>query len=545
MSDRPYQEAWKHGIYNAWGAGYQNVLGVMPTGGGKSHTLGEIVKEHQGWVSIIAHRQELVGQLAMTLAHQGIRHQIVAPRSVVKFNINEQYRELNTSMIAPNADVAVIGVDTIIRRHKEYDSHLKRTTMWATDECHHLLKSNKWGKAVSFMPQALGLGVTATPCRADNQGLGRHAQGVMDFMVEGPTMRDLIHQGYLTDYRIFAPPSDVDYTEVNIGKSGDYVQKQLSKAVRQSHLMGDVVEHYLRIAPGKQGVTFATDVEIATDTAHRFNAAGVPAEVISAKTPDNVRAQVMRAFRTGQLKQIVNVDILGEGVDCPAIEVVSFARRTMSYSLYSQQFGRALRILEGKSEAIIIDHVGNVALHGLPDKERVWSLDGAKPRFKDPHDDIPLRYCAECTQPYVVTLRECPYCGFHPIPADRTSPKVVDGDLHELSPETLAAMRGEVAKVDRDPAAVAQAMVAHGTPHHIAHSAYKKMWQRKEMQLSLRESISWFAHMQDGLGRTQSESYRIFYHLFGVDVLSAQALGRPDALDLADRINQYIGEHYQ
>lgn len=545
MSNRDYQQHWKHDIYDAWGGGHNNVMAVMPTGGGKSYVVGEIVREHEGVVSVIAHRQELVGQLSMAIAKQGVAHRIIAPRKVQKFIMGEQYRDLGTSLVNPNAQVAVVGVDTMVRRFKEHEDWLKRTTLWVTDEAHHILRVNKWGKVCAMMPNAIGLGVTATPCRADGHGLGRHAAGVMDHMIEGPSMRELISTGFLTDYRVFAPPSDVNYDHVNIGGSGDYVQKQLKTAVRDSHLIGDVVQHYLRIAPGKRGITFATDVETATDIARQFNAAGVKAEVVSAKTPDKLRTQIIRMFRNGEILQLVNVDLFGEGFDLPAVEVVSMARRTMSYSLYCQQFGRALRPLDTNPDkvAIIIDHAGNVQLHGLPDKDREWTLDNSDrtPRCKNTDDEVPLRYCSECIQPYARTNKYCPHCGHYHVPADRSAPEMVDGDLHELSPEALAAMRQEVEKVDKNVDHVLYGMKLSGMSDMAMAGARKNILLKQEMQAALRESIAWWAHITEKRGIDQSASYRLFYHTFGVDVLSAQALGRPAALALADKVNNYIG----
>jgi hypothetical protein len=198
--------------------------------------------------------------------------------------------------------------------------------------------------------------------------------------------------------------------------------------------------------------------------------------------------------------------------------------------------------MEGKERAIIIDHAGNVALHGLPDKERTWSLDGGAPEPKNPDDDIPLKYCPECTQPFEVVLRVCPWCNHYEPPPERTAPKYVDGDLCELSPETLAQMRGEVAVVDEDPNELMARMRYAGASEVAWRSAGKRSAARRDMQTTLRETIAWFAHVQNIKGRSQSESYRRFYHAFGIDVLSAQALGKPEATTLVKKINQYLGE---
>jgi DNA repair protein RadD len=547
---RPYQQDAKDDLYEAWeNPEIRNVLVVKPTGAGKTVFFSSVIHDHVGTSCAIAHRQELVGQMSLALARDGVRHRIIGPNSVVKMCMSEHRRELGESLYDPGAQCAVAGVDTVLARKKNLAGWLNQVTLWVQDEAHHVLRSNKWGKVIDLMPHARGLGVTATPIRADGKGLGRHADGVMDALIEGPSMRWLIEHGYLTDYRIFGPPTDLDLSDVMVSAStGDYNQKGLKKAVQKSHLVGDVVDHYLRIAPGKLGVTFATDVETATDIARQFNERGVPAEVVSAKTPDAIRQEILRRFRRRELLQLVNVDLFGEGFDLPAIEVVSMARPTRSYALYSQQFGRALRPMEGKEEAIIIDHAGNIAPpfgHGLPDVEREWSLDarGSTPRAKNPDDGVPLRYCVNCTQPYKRTHRTCPYCGHYHEPLGRDKPEYVDGDLFELSPDVLAQMRAAVEKANEDPISVANRMKHAGAPEPAVRGAAKQIRLRQEARQALLESIAWWAGYHRDMGQTDSESYRLFWHLFGVDVLTAQTLGRPETLDLAGRINDTLARY--
>ena len=537
---RDYQADLRNEIMTAWER-HRNVMAVLPTGGGKTVIFSSIMHDHVGRSCAIAHRQELVSQMSLSLARMEVRHQIIGPRNVVRFCMDLHRREVGESFYHPQAQHLVAGVDTIIARRENLARDLEQVTLWIMDEGHHLLQSNKWGRAVELMPNAKGLGVTATPCRADNKGLGRHADGVIDAMVEGPTMRWLIEQGYLTDYRIFAPPSDLDIASVTVSQAtGDYNPQSLRKAVARSHLVGDVVEHYQRLANGRLGVTFATDVETAAEIAKQFNAAGTPAEIVSAKTPNVARQEIITRFRRRELLQLVNVDLFGEGFDLPAIEVVSMARPTQSYSLYTQQFGRALRPLEGKQYALIIDHAGNVVRHGLPDKERIWTLDGRtrSPRMRNPDDEIPLRYCVECTQPYLRSNPACPYCGHVPVPADRSTPEQVDGDLCEMSPELLARLRGQIDQGFEHPSAVAARMRRAGAPEIAARGAEKQIRLRQEAIRALRESMRWWGGLQRQRGISRQEAYRRFYFRYGVDVLTAQLKSGPDALELAERINE-------
>jgi DNA repair protein RadD len=450
---RDYQIELEQGIYAAWRGGARNVLAVLPTGGGKSFVVARIAAAFNSAVAVIAHRSELVTQMSTALAREGVRHRVIGPAALSRTCTSLHMDEMRRSFIEPSSRVAVCSVNTLVGMNPA-DPWLRQVGMWAQDEAHHITAGSVWGKAAEMLPNALGLGVTATPTRLDRKGLGRHADGLMDAMVLGPTPRVLINRGFLADYRIFAPLSDLDLSSVPTTDSGEYSPEKLKAARRKSTITGDVVASYLRFANGKLGITFDTDIESATETAAAYRAAGVVAEVITGKTPDLLRASLMRDFRARKIQQLVSVDILGEGVDVPAVEVVSMARPTQSYGLFAQQFGRALRVSPGKDRAIIIDHVGNVLRHGLPDAPREWTLDRGERRSKTKNDGvIPLRSCVnpECVQVYERALVACPYCGTIPPVADRSSPDRVDGDLAELDPAVLAKLRGEIERIEALP----------------------------------------------------------------------------------------------
>jgi DNA repair protein RadD len=564
VSLRPFQAELERRVYEAWNAGAANVMPVAATGSGKTVVLSKVLYDEPGASIAIAHRQELVSQISIALARNGVRHRIAGAKKgspLIRVISALQVAELGYSFFDPNAKTGVGGVDTIIRMDAD-DPWFKQVRLMVQDEAHHVLKANKWGAAAALFPNARGMLPTATPLRADGKGLGRHADGLVDAMVLAPSMRDIIDMGYLTDYRIFAPPSDLDLTQVAMSQAtGDYNADQLRKAVHKSHITGDVVEHYLKLAPGKLGVTFAVDVEAATEIAAAFRAAGVPAEVVSAKTPDALRAQILRRFKAREIKQLVNVDLFGEGFDLPAIEVVSFARPTESFALFSQQFGRALRLMltreeltgyddrtnegrkaiiaaSGKPVAFIIDHVNNVLRHGLPDARREWSLDRRERKSGGKSDAIPMRVCVnpECIQPYERVYKCCPYCGHYPPPPSRSAPEFVDGDLTELDAETLAALRGDIAKIDGD------AVMPWGASAEVQGAVRRRHWERREGQKALRNVIAWWAGLESAQGRGESESYRRFFHRFGLDVANAQTLGTREAAELAGRVSAELAK---
>lgn len=539
---RPYQNQLKTEIKLAWLAGHANVLAVSATGSGKTVLFSDMIAEEPGASVVIAHRHELVGQISMALARNGVRHRIVGSNELAKECTSAHMDELGVNYVDPNSRVAAASVDTLIRQDgADWQAWFASVKLWVMDEAHHLLKHNKWGKAVGLFTNARGLGVTAETERADGYGLGDMNDGVFHAIVLAPTMRDIINMRFLTDYRVFVPPSDLDLTQVDVGPSGEFSPKKLAKATKNSHITGDVVKHYLKLAPGKLGITFAVDIEAAAEIAAAFRGAGVPAEVVSSKTKSAVRRNILKRFKNREILQLVNVDLFGEGFDLPAIEVVSMARATQSFNLYKQQFGRALRLMDGKQWAIIIDHVGNVIRHGLPDQKREFTLGRPTPRGKKEGDEdvIPMSVCVNCTNPYERIYVNCPACGHGKVPAERTAPAFVDGDLHELTQEVLQKMRGEAASVMD----TQHIPVPLGVPAHVEYAIRTKHMQRAAAQHRLRETLAlWAGWLRDHRGRNDSQIYRSLYLTYGVDMLGAQTLGATDADALREKLQARLNK---
>lgn len=630
---RHYQLTMYHDIHNEWDKGYRNVLAVLPTGGGKTRILSAIIRDHDGASCTIAHRQELVSQISLAFARNGVRHRIIGSNKIIRAIVQLHMGEVGTSYYDPNARASVAGVDTIMswcgtgvdgdvyleetpsgdkllygprengnwgrpvkvdlkphgaltgkRPPKDISDSIRRyaptVTKWVTDEAHHLGasggKRNKWMKAVDLFPNALGLGVTATPVRADGAGLGRHHDGVMDVMVIGPTMRWLIDNEHLSEYRIFAPPSDLSGRMGDVKTSsttGDFNVNQVRNAVEQSNLIvaddktskvvGDVVQTYLLKFKGMLSVVFVPSVTAAEELERQFISAGVPAKSLNGNTSDEIRIGSIRKLARRELLVLINVALFDEGFDLPAIEVIQDAYPTQSYGLFCQRFGRMLRLMEGKEYGIYSDHAGNVMRHGLPDAKREWTLDRREKRSTK--DDVEqLRTCVDhmiggvtvregCFSVYDRYLKECPSCGLHvptPTPTERTGPEYVDGDLFELDAETLARMRGDIARVDKpmDEAvaeyrnnlinkhAPAIGVMANTKRFAIKHEA------QQEAVKAIRDIMAMWAGYHRAANRDDAEIFRRFYLAYGVDWLTAQSLPTDEMLKLGERIAVNIGE---
>lgn len=545
---RPYQQDAIDNVYAEWARGKRFVVLVMPTGSGKAACLCEVARieaERGQRVLITAHRQELITQLSTTLARNGLRHQVIAAATTVKYAVRLHMETVGKCFVDPNARVFVASVQSMKAENIANLAAFGDKLTIIGDEFHHYTKqSQTWGKVFTPLDQAgaRGLGLTATPCRADGRGLSRETDGYGDSMVIGPTMRDLITMGYLSDYRIYCPPSDLHLDRVKTSATtGDYVERDLKAEIQSSHIVGDIVGHYLRIAPGKRGITFTVGVDMAEEVAEQYRARGVPAIAVSGRMSDDDRIQALRDLKSGKILQVVNDSVLTEGTDEPTVEVISFARPTQSYGLYCQMFGRGTRISPetGKDRAIIIDHVGNVMRHGLPDAPREWSLDRRERRSSGKSDAQTIRACLnpECGAVYERFRDACPYCGTPvPPPAERSRPEFVDGDLFELDPAMLEQMRGAVARVDMTPEAYREQLTRQGVPQIGIMANVKRHIERQETIGTLREAMAVWAGYERAAGLSDREIFRKFYIEHGHDWMTAQTLKRDDALGLAERV---------
>lgn len=533
ISLRPYQIDLVQQVFQAWNEGYKNVLARSPTGSGKSVTLSEICRilseDHNLPGAIEVHRKELVHQLSLTLSSFGIAHNIIAPRAVISGIIAAQRKEYGRQFYNYKALVTLVSVDTLLARMKLHEEWTKTIKWWIVDEAAHVLKNNKWGKTLELFPNAFGLGVTATPQRLDKRGLGEHADGVFHKMVHGPEVSWLIKNGFLSRYKIVVPESDYSQYLKKAQDGHDFTREAMADAAAKSHIVGDVVANYIKFAKGKQAIVFASDMNSAHRMETEFTEKGFNAKLLTGETPDKERLNAMNDYRACKIQVLINIDLFDEGLDVPGIEVVIMARPTMSLGKYLQICGRGLRVAKNKEYALIIDHVGNVKTHGLPDNKREWTLD----RIVKRRDKVNLiRICKNfmCNSPFDRLAHQCPYCGWEDQPAQRGSsggrigPAQVDGDLVLMDPDTLRELEGQA--MLEDPGVVAE-RVSKAAGGAAGVAAMKKQVERIETQKRLIESIALWAGRRRAEGLDDRMINKLFFARF--DKTITQALGEPKA----------------
>lgn len=352
---RPYQRDVIDRTADEIAAGRRKPLIVAPTGSGKTVIVAAIIAEaaeNGRRILVIAHRREIVKQTVAKLYDAGV------DAGVIQAGFPPR----------PGQPVQVASVQTLhTRAIRSSAMEMPPADILVIDEAHHA-RASTYQATVDAYPNAIVIGLTATPCRRDGRGLGN----IFDALIEAPQVAALIELKALVPARVYAPTTP-DLIGVRVER-GDYVEAQLAERVNKTELIGDIGTHFLKLGR-PPAVCFATGVEHSVAIRNEFRRLGVMAEHIDSGTPLAEREEILKGLAKGGVELVTNCAVLTEGWDCPVVQCLILARPTKSLGLYRQMIGRALRPAPDKPSAIILDHSGAVFVHGLPEDDIAWTLD--------------------------------------------------------------------------------------------------------------------------------------------------------------------------
>ena len=460
MELRDYQHDIIAQTKAAMAAGEKRLLIVAPTGSGKTVLVAHMLKSaaakgNRSW--FIVHRRELVKQSIRTFHDVDVQHGVIA----------------NGFPPTYGSQIQLASIQTLKNRFGKSRS----PKIIIIDEGHHAV-AGSWKKLFDNYPNAFFVLVTATPERLDGKGLGGYANQI----IEGPSVAELIKAGWLCNYRAFAP-STIDTS--GIKKSmGDFQRGALALAADKPTITGDAIKEYQKLCPGKRAIAFCTSVAHSKHVCEAFNSAGIPAEHVDGETDHGQRDQAIKNFRDGKTRVLTNVELFGEGFDLPVVETAILLRPTQSLALHLQQIGRVLRPAPGKSEALILDHAGNLARHGLPDEPRCWDLGGKRERIKKERDgEIKVRTCRACFAVQLASRRYCQFCKAGLISEAEREVEIREGELAEIRADEQRAKWA--ARKDQGRAQTLEELVALGKkrgykrPHFWAKHVFNARQRKK------------------------------------------------------------------
>lgn len=358
---------------------HQSVMVQMPTGTGKTVLISEVVKREERRVKnpcvwIVVHRRELVEQIKETLE-----------------------RRLGTSLDAEREESSVIEVFSIQWLSRHYQELDEQPTLIVIDEAHHAV-AKTYEEVMNAYPNAKKLGVTATPCRLTKRGF----TDLFEVLLCSHSIPKFIKEGYLSDFDyISLNPNSKDQKKIDglekRAADGDYNIAEMQEVLDCKPSIERLYQTIKDFAAGKKGIVYAINIEHAEHISEYYREQGLAAVAISSKTPKEERRRMIELFKEGSagdkpycaslslittvgqdetpkgIQILVNVDLFGEGFDCPDVEFIQLARPTLSLAKYLQMVGRGLRVAKGKECCTLLDNVGLYRLFGLPTTDWDWN----------------------------------------------------------------------------------------------------------------------------------------------------------------------------
>jgi len=221
------------------------------------------------------------------------------------------------------------------------------------------------------------------------------AKGRWDDLIVCTTTQELITDGTLSDFKVFAP-AHPDLTGVQI-QAGDYKVDQLGAAMDKKNLVADIVTTWMEKAEDRPTICFAVNRAHAKSIQLEFQEAGVACAYLDGFSDLDERAEVFRQFKAGEVKIISNVGVLTTGFDSD-VRCIILARPTRSEILYTQMIGRGLRKAEGKDHCLILDHSDTTLKLGFVTELGRATLDDGTARRQTTERKKPLpKECPKCT----------------------------------------------------------------------------------------------------------------------------------------------------
>ncbi|HEY3620735.1 MAG TPA: DEAD/DEAH box helicase family protein [Candidatus Sulfotelmatobacter sp.] len=404
---RPRQAACIPMIRDAVKAGHKRIVVQAPTGFGKTllsaHILsGAVAKGNRAMFTCPA--INLVNQTLKAFEAEGI-HRI----GVI------QAKHERTDWLQP---VQIASVQTLIRRA------VPEVDFVIIDECH-----NQWDKLNEILDSEewkdkIVIGLSATPWA---KGMGLR----WTKLIVAARTQQLIDEGHLVPFRIYAPQQEADLSKVKI-TAGDYNEHQLSEAMDKPVLVADIVKTWQERAAGLPTFLFAVECKHAQSLQKEFHDAGISCGYIDAYSDDDDRRNTFRRFREGSDKIIASVGCLVTGVD-EDVRCIVDAAPTKSEIKHVQKIGRGLRTAPEKRELLILDHAGNTLRLGMVTDIHHDTMNCQKKTDKSAESkDKPApkpKKCAKCGMVMAKGERICPGCKAEQLMLSGVT--VEDGELVE------------------------------------------------------------------------------------------------------------------
>lgn len=333
------QDAALKALRETMDEGRRKAMLVLATGLGKTYLSAFFARQFKR-VLFIAHQKEILLQSEAS-------YKKVASEWKTGLLLGGDSRD------EESADVLFASIQTLASKHRMQQFTPDQFDLIVVDEFHHSAAPSYRRVLDYFEPKFL-LGLTATPDRLDGGDVYALCDDNVAYQMH---FTEAIEESYLTPFHYVGIYDEIDYSQIRLINGRRYDQdellaEQLKESVAQKIFDAWRMHHQTR------ALGFCSSVAQAEYLADYFRLQGVQAVALHSQAEYD-RADVMRQLKQGHLDIIFAVNLFNEGVDIPEIDTLLFCRPTESLTVFTQQIGRGLRLLSGKTHCTIIDLIGN------------------------------------------------------------------------------------------------------------------------------------------------------------------------------------------
>jgi len=273
------------------------------------------------------------------------------------------------------------------------------------------------------------IGLTATPFRMTTGSICG-PENILNAVCYEIGVRELIVQGYLCPLISKAGRKKADTSGLHV-RGGEFIAGEVEDLMDEAGLVESACREIVDYTRDRKScLIFTSGVRHGKHVAETLRRMGAHAETVFGDTPLHQRDRVLKEFRAGRLKYLVNVNVLTTGFDAPNIDCVALLRPTMSPGLYYQMVGRGFRLCEGKADCLVLDFGGNVMRHGPVDAIRI------REPGSNGNGQPPAKECPQCRSVIAIGYSVCPDCGYEFPKREQVS--------HDASASTAGILSGEV-----------------------------------------------------------------------------------------------------
>jgi DNA repair protein RadD len=415
LSPRWYQSQANDAVWKYLNEKSGNCVTVLPTGAGKSLLIALLIRqalEFGGRVVVLAHRKELLQQNADEIRG------LIPGVDVGIYSAGLKSREIHNTVV-------VAGIQSVFRKAED----LGRRHLILVDECHLCsdLEESMYSTFLNAMKQQEGLrivGLSATPFRTGTGPICGPDRIFQRIVFEAKTAQ-LIAEGFLCPITNKVAEAEVNTDKVGL-RGGEFVESEMQAAFDVDEKVQAACAEIIEKTQGRHSVlVFASGVHHAEQIAELLPESAV----VTGETLPIERAETLRRFVAGELRFLVNVDVLTTGFNAKCVDAIAILRATMSPGLFCQMVGRGLRLHEGKTSCLLLDFGQNISRHGSIDDENFGRSEG-KGRAGVAAENGRGKRCPSCELDVSPATVVCPECNFifprdrelkHDITADETS----------------------------------------------------------------------------------------------------------------------------